>query len=71
MKNSESIYQLGYFERQAMIERLVHRFAALNNYEIEPHVQILEAEHPQIQIWIAMAQAAIEEVENRYRAFEE
>jgi hypothetical protein len=63
--------ELGLFERQAMIERLVHRFAALNHYKIEPHVQILEAEHPRIQIWIAMAEAAIEEMENRYKEFKE
>ncbi len=65
MKNREASYQLGYFERQTMIERLVQRFAALNQYQIEPHVQILEAENPQIKIWIAMAKAAIEEMENR------
>lgn len=65
MKNRESSYQLGYFERQAMIELIVQRFAALNHYKIEPHVQILEAEHPRIKIWIAMAEAAIEQMENR------
>jgi hypothetical protein len=48
-----------------MIERLVQRFAALNQYQIEPHVQILEAENPRIKIWIAMAEAAIEEMESR------
>ncbi|RUR74912.1 hypothetical protein PCC6912_50900 [Chlorogloeopsis fritschii PCC 6912] len=55
--------ELGYFQRQALIEKLVQRFAAINGYNIEP-VQILDANHPQIKIWIAMAEAAVEEMEN-------
>ncbi|WP_026736144.1 hypothetical protein [Fischerella sp. PCC 9605] len=56
--------ELGYFQRQALIEKLVQRFAAINGYNIEPFVQILDANHPQIKIWIAMAEAAVEEMEN-------
>ena len=55
--------QLGYFARQAMVEKLTRRFAALNGYEIEPFVQILEAQHPQIRMWVAMAEVAIDEIE--------
>jgi hypothetical protein len=32
---------------------------------LEQHVQILEAENPRIKIWMAMAKAAIEEMDNR------
>lgn len=55
--------KFGYFQRQAMIEKLTRRFAALNGYEIEPDIQVLEAEHPQIKMWVAMAKVAIDEVE--------
>ena len=55
--------QLGYFARQAMVEKLTRRFAALNGYNIEPHVHILEAQHPRIGMWVAMAEVAIDEIE--------
>jgi len=41
--------ELGYFARQALIEKLVHRFAAINGFKIEPDVQVLDAKHPQIR----------------------
>jgi len=65
MKNQIKKSELGYFEHQAMVERLVRRFAALNGYNIEPDVQVLQAEHPRIKMWIAMAKAAVEEMENQ------
>jgi hypothetical protein len=55
--------QLGIFQQQALVERLVQRFAAINGYKIEPDVDILDAHHPQIRIWVAMAMAAVEEME--------
>lgn len=56
--------ELGYFTRQALIEKLVHRFAAINGFKIEPDLQVLDAKHPQIRVWVAMALSAIEEMDN-------
>jgi hypothetical protein len=55
--------QLGYFARQELIEKLTRRFAALNGYTIEPNTHILEAQHPRIGMWVAMAEVAIDEIE--------
>lgn len=63
MNNQTKESRLGYFARQAMIEKLTRRFAALNGYNIESDVQVLEAEHPRIKMWVAMAEVAIEEME--------
>lgn len=66
MNNQTKETKFGYFQRQAMIERLTRRFAALNGYEIEPDIQVLEAEHPQIKMWVAMAKVAINEIEEEF-----
>ncbi|GEM_PF-3737132 len=60
--------ELGFLERQTLIEQLTHRFASLNGYKIEPDVQILDANNPRIKMWVAMAKVAIEEVEKQYEA---
>lgn len=65
MNNQTKKSELGYFQRQAMIDRLTRRFASLNGYNIETNVQVLEAEHPRIKVWVAMAKAAIDEMENQ------
>jgi hypothetical protein len=65
IKNQTKKPELGYFEHQALVERLVRRFAALDGYNIEPDVQVLKAEYPGIKMWVAMAEAAIEEMENQ------
>ena len=54
---------LGYFQRQALIERLTLKFAKLNGYQIESSLDINDAQHPQIKMWIAMAQMAVSELE--------
>lgn len=63
MNNQTKQSQLGYFARQELIEKLTRRFAALNGYTIEPDTQILEAQHPRIEMWIKMAETAIDEIE--------
>ncbi len=63
MNNQTKQSQLGYFARQAMVEKLTRRFAALNGYTIEPDTQILETQHPRIEMWIKMAETAIDEIE--------
>lgn len=54
---------LGYFQRQALIERLTLNFAKLNGYQIDENLDINDAQHPQIKMWMAMAQMAVEELE--------
>jgi poly(3-hydroxybutyrate) depolymerase len=63
--------ELGFLARQALTEQLVQRFASLNGYKIEPDLQILDANNPRIKMWVAMAEAAIEEVEKQYESDKE
>lgn len=56
--------ELGYFYRQVLIDKLVHRFAAINGFKINPDMHIFDAKHPQIKIWVAMAEVAIEEMDH-------
>lgn len=63
MYSTNTATELGYFQRQALIERLTLKFARLNGYQIEQNLDINEAQHPQIKMWIAMAQMAVEELE--------
>ncbi len=63
METSNIVTKLGYFARQALIERLTLKFALLNGYQIEQSVDINDAQHPRIKMWIAMAQMAVEELE--------
>ncbi|MFL9458555.1 MULTISPECIES: hypothetical protein [Nostocales] len=51
------------FQRQALIERLARRFAELNGYDLEPDVTLNDTQNPQLQIWLAMAEVAVKEVE--------
>jgi uncharacterized protein YaaW (UPF0174 family) len=55
--------ELGYFQRQALIEKLTLKFAQLNGYQIEENLNINDAQHPQIKMWMAMAQMAVSELE--------
>ena len=57
------------FQRQALIERLTRRFAEINEYQIESHLPISEVQHPQIQTWLAMAEAAVDEIEKENLTF--
>jgi hypothetical protein len=57
---------LGYSQRQALINKLAHRFAELNGHQIEQNLDILDindAQNPQIKTWVAMAEVAVAEVE--------
>lgn len=71
MNNQTKETKFGYFQRQTMIEKLTRRFAKLNGYEIEPDLQVLEADHPRIKVWIAMAEVAIDEVEQEILSINE
>lgn len=55
--------ELGYFQRQAFIERLTLKFAKLNGYQIEQNLDINDVQHPQIKMWMTMAQMAVSELE--------
>lgn len=55
--------ELEYSQRQGLIEKLIRRFAKINEYDIDTEQQISEVQHPQIQTWLAMAEAAVEEIE--------
>jgi hypothetical protein len=63
MEASNIVTELGYFQRQALVERLTINFAKLNGYQIEPNLDISDAQHPQIKMWMAMAQMAVSELE--------
>ncbi len=55
--------RFGYLQRQALIEKLAHRFAEINSYQIERNSDINDIQNSQIKIWIAMAEIAVSEVE--------
>jgi hypothetical protein len=55
--------KFGYLQRQALIEKLAHRFAELNGYQIERNSDISDTQNSQIKTWVAMAEIAVSEVE--------
>ncbi|MBN3870316.1 MULTISPECIES: hypothetical protein [unclassified Nostoc] len=65
MQNDSTIEtELGYFQRNSLIEKLVQRFAKINGWEIEENTDIFNSENHRIHLFRTMAEAAVEEMEN-------
>lgn len=70
-ENSTIETELGYFQRYRLIEKLVRRLAKIQGREIEENIDIFNSKNPRIHLWITMAEAAIEEVENEINVYED
>jgi hypothetical protein len=50
-----------------LVRQLVVRFAKINGYKLQPNVDVLQSQDPQIKLWIEMAEVAFEYLnENLY-----
>lgn len=57
------IQNLGYFERQMLIDRVGRAIATSQGWQVKFDDNILEAEHPRLRSYAEMANVAIEEIE--------
>jgi hypothetical protein len=65
MQNNSTIEtELGYFQRYSLVEKLARRFAKIQGWEIEENTDIFNTKSPRIHLFITMAEAAVEEMEN-------
>lgn len=55
--------ELGYFEKDALIEKLAKKFYAIQGYVVREDYRMQSATHPQERACVAMAIFAVEEFE--------
>jgi hypothetical protein len=58
-----NIYDLGYFERQLLIDRVGRAIAKAQGWQVDFDGNILEATNPRLHSYAALAEAAIAEIE--------
>jgi hypothetical protein len=53
--------------QEYLVRQLVIKFAKINGYKLQPNVDVLQSQDPQIKLWIEMAEVAFEYLnENLY-----
>lgn len=58
-----NIHDLGYFERQMLIDRVGRALAASQGWQVDFAGNILEAANPRLHSYAALAEAAVTEIE--------